>query len=211
MLSDTEKGFDSAMSHVTVREAALLTGKSRETINTATKDGTISYTLNENNHKVIDISELQRGYPIVRSMEEIQQSDGVKPGQNRTGSGQSDLEMELAVLKERLQNLAREKDHLGEERNRERRQLESEIENLRSSLERAQEQHNKAMLLLTDQRQSEEKRGLVENERDRKLEALELKIKELRTQNKRIFRHSQEQKKRLEVLQKRSFWERLFG
>ena len=49
------------MSKVTVREAALLTGKSRETINAATKDGTISYTHNEKNHKVIDISELLPG------------------------------------------------------------------------------------------------------------------------------------------------------
>lgn len=199
------------MSKVSVREAALLTGKSRETINTATKDGTISFTLNEKNHKVIDISELQRVYPIVNSMEEIQKSDTVKSSQNRTVNGQSDLEKDLAVMKERLESLTREKDHLTEERNRERRQLESEIENLRSSLERSQEQHNKAMLLLTDQRKSEEKRGLVENERDKKLEALELKIKELRSQNKRIFRHSQEQKKQLKELKNQSLWNRLFG
>jgi chromosome segregation ATPase len=199
------------MSKVTVREAALLTGKSRETINTATKDGTISYTHNEKNHKVIDISELQRVYPIVKPMAEIEQSDSVKSGQNRTVSSQSDLEKEVAVLKERLDGLTREKDHLTEERVRERRQLESEIDNLRSSLEWAQDQHNKAMLLLTDQRQSEEKRGLVENERDRKLDALEQKIKELRSQNKRIFRHSQEQKKKLEELQNESWWKRLLG
>lgn len=199
------------MSKVTVREAALLTGKSRETINTATKDGTISYTHNEKNHKVIDVSELQRVYPIVKSMEEIEQSGTVQSSQNRTGNGQSDLEKEVAVLQERLDSLTREKDHLTEERVRERRQLESEIDNLRSSLERAQEQHNKAMLLLTDQRQSEEKRGLVENERDRKLDALEEKIKELRSQNKRIFRHSQEQKKKLEELQNGAWWKRLFG
>lgn len=199
------------MSKVTVREAALLTGKSRETINTATKDGTISFSHNEKNHKVIDISELQRVYPIVNSMEEIEQSGSVQARQNRTVSSQSDLEKELAVLKERLENLAREKDYLTEERHRERRQLESEIDNLRSSLERSQEQHNKAMLLLTDQRKSEEKRGLVENERDKKLDDLELKIKELRTQNKRIFRHSQEQKKKLEELQHQPFWKRFFG
>lgn len=199
------------MSKVSVREAALLTGKSRETINTATKDGTISFTLNEKNHKVIDISELQRVYPIINSMEEIQKSDTVKSSQNRTVNGQSDLEKDLAVMKERLESLTREKDHLTEERNRERRQLESEIENLRSSLERSQEQHNKAMLLLTDQRKSEEKRGLIENERDKRLEALELKIKELRSQNKRIFRHSQEQKKQLSELKAQSLWKRLFG
>ncbi len=200
------------MSKVTVREAALLTGKSRETINTATKDGTISYSLNEKNHKVIDISELQRVYPIVNSMEAIQQSDSVKPSQNRTVNGQSGIEQELAVLRERLENITQAKDLLKEERNRERRQLESEIDNLRSSLELAQKQQEKTMLLLTDQRKTDERRGQIENEQDRKLEALEQKIKELRSQNKRIFRHSKEQRRELEKLRNQQpFWKKWFG
>ncbi len=198
------------MSKVTVREAALLTGKSRETINTATKDGTISHTHNEKNHKVIDISEFQRVYPIIKSMEEIK-SGSVQSRQNRTVNSQSGMEKELAVMKERLEGLVREKDHLTEERQRERRQLESEIDNLRSSLEFSQQQQKEIRLLLTDQRKSEEKRGFVENERDRKLDDLEQKIKELRAQNKRIFRHSKEQKKKLEELEHQPFWKRLFG
>ena len=46
---------------------------------------------------------------------------------------------------------------------------------------------------------------------EKPLVELEQKIKELRSQNKRIFQHSQEQKKNLEKLQNESWWKRLFG
>jgi len=44
------------MSKVTVREASVLTGVSRQTINDATKNGLLSFTKNKRGHKVIDIS-----------------------------------------------------------------------------------------------------------------------------------------------------------
>jgi hypothetical protein len=192
------------MSKVTVREAALLTGKSRETINNATKDGTISFTKNARKHKVIDIAELQRVYPIVKSIDEIKKSDSVKTSQNLTVKDQSSLKQENAVLKERVENLSRERDLQKEERDRERRQLESEIENLRSSIERTQDQHGKAMLLLTDQRKQEESRGIQEVERDKKIEALDEMIKQLRVRNKRVVEELRDHKNR-------SLWKRIFG
>ena len=199
------------MSKVSVRVAAQLTGKSRETINAATKDGSISYTLNEKSHKVIDLAELQRVYPIVKSMEEIELSASVKSGQNLTASKQSDLEKQVAILEERLENANREMESQKEERIRERGQLESEIDNLRSSLERSQEQHNKALLLITDQSKQEESRGQKDRQRDEQLERLHDTIQELKTQNKRIVRRSLDQKKQLEALQNRKFWTWFIG
>ena len=200
----TKKRLTATMSKVTVREAALLTGKSRETINNATKDGTISFTKNARKHKVIDIAELQRVYPIVKSIDEIKKSDSVKTSQNLTVKDQSSLKQENAVLKERVENLSRERDLQKEERDRERRQLESEIENLRSSIERTQDQHGKAMLLLTDQRKQEESRGIQEVERDKKIEALDEMIKQLRVRNKRVVEELRDHKNR-------SLWKRIFG
>ena len=198
------------MSKVTVRKAALLTGKSRETINSATKDGTISYTLNARKHKVIDVAELQRVYPLVRSVEEIEQSDTVKFRQNRTASSQLALDKDFAILKERLASLNREKEMLNEERIRERRQLESEIENLRTGLTKSQEQQSKTMLLLTDQREYEEKRRRLQTEQEQKLKALEDRVKELQAQNRKLFQHGKEQKRQLEYIQNRSIWRRIF-
>src|SRR5687767_2874746 len=138
------------MSKVSVRQAAWLTGKSRETINTASKQGKLSFSLNSSNQKVIDVAELERVYPLVRSMNEVEKevSGDVseRPGPD---NGPSDLRQELAVLRERVQGLTTERDLVKAERERERRQLESEIEHLRDSLKAEQENQSKAMLLLT--------------------------------------------------------------
>jgi len=145
------------VSKVTVREAAKLTGKSRETINTATREGTLSFSLNSRKHKVIDISELERVYPLVKTMDEIKQvSDAVNAS---PGASESDVSSELAVMRQKLASSEAMREVLATERERERRQLESEIENLRSSLEKSQDQHNKALLLITDQSKQAKERG----------------------------------------------------
>lgn len=187
------------MSKVTVREASVLTGKSRETINTATNDGVLSFTHNARNVKVIDISELERVFPLVKSMDDLKASDTVKSDSQAGALPSSDLSAQVAVLKERLESVSRETELLKSERERERRQLEAEIENLRDTLEKAQDQHGKAMLLLTDQRQSEEGRDL--EERKQLTETVEL----LKRQNKAIYRKLKAQE------EKKSFWRKLWG
>ena len=201
---------------VSVRQAAKLTGKSRETINTATNDGIISCTLNERGHKVIDIAELQRVYPIVHTMEEIEQSEAVKSDSKLTVNQSSEAQAELAMLRERADRLTKENELLLSERRRERSQLESEIENLRETLERSQQQQKQTMLLLTDQREREEGRGQIQNEQDRKLDSMEEKMKELRLLNKRILKRYKAQQEKVDLLERQqlksaSFWERLFG
>lgn len=138
------------MSQVTVRKAAQLTGKSRETINAATKDGTLSFTLNGRGHKVIDVSELGRVFPLIKTLGEIDPAD--EPV--RTGPKVSDrtVREELGKLVVRLQHREEVNETQRLERDRERRQLQEEIEHLRATLEKAQEQHRTALLLLTDQR-----------------------------------------------------------
>lgn len=139
------------MSHqVSVQQAALLTGKSRETINKATQEGRLSFTRSARNTKVIDIAELERVFPLVRTPDDLAVSGTVRPGPALTAEP-SGLREQVAVLAERLEGLQREQETLRVERDRERRQLEAEIEHLRTTLEKAQDQHGKAMLLLTHQ------------------------------------------------------------
>lgn len=206
---------------VSVRQAAKLTGMSRETINAATKDGIISYTLNERGHKVIDIAELERVYPITKTMEEIEQSETVKSDSKLTVNNLSELQIELVMLRERSDRLSRENEMLTSERVRERNQFESEIEHLRESLDRSQQQQK---LLLTDQREREEGRGQIQYEQDRKLEDLSKEIKEINSKNKRIVKQYRIQKAKIEAMEQEkidlleqqqlksaSLWERLFG
>lgn len=206
------------MSKVSVREAAKLTGKSRETINAATNDGTISFSHNERNHKVIDVAELQRVYPIIRTMEEIEQSEAVRSDSKLTVNQSSEVQAELAMLRERTDRLTKENELLLSERSRERSQLESEIENLRETLERSQQQQKQTMLLLTDQRNQEEGRGHIQDAQDRKLEALNEKMKEMRLQGKRLLKQYKAQKIKIEAMEQEKAkkreegaWWRLFG
>jgi GTP cyclohydrolase II len=186
------------MSKVTVRQAAALTGKSRETINTACNDGVLSCSANERGIKVVDVSELERVYPLVKSMDQITRSEPVKSSQVLTEEGSSDLKEQLAVLKARLESAATERDMLQSERERERRQLVEEIENLRETLSKAQDQHGKAMLLLTDQS------GKGEASKDEQLRELAKNVELVRRQNKRLYQEIQKSKNQ-------GFWERLFG
>lgn len=188
------------MSKVSVREAAFLTGKSRETINTATKDGILSFTLNERNHKAIDIAELERVYPLVKSPADMAQSGTVSDSQELTENAPSDLREQVAVLREKLESSVRENGQLTAERERERRQLEEQIEQLRTSLEKAQDQHGKAMLLLTHQSGEEGTGG----QQSSQIKALEETMLKIRKQNRRIYQELQAEKSK-------PLWKKLFG
>ena len=187
------------MSQVSVRQAAFLTGKSRETINNATKEGTLSFTHNSRNHKVIDVAELTRVYPLVKTMEDLKdESESVRPD---TASPVKPSGVESAVLQERVERLQAEKELLEKERERERGHFEATIDDLRTNLEKAQENHGKAMLLLTDQRQGSGSRGL---EHDEKIKALEQQVKKMRIRTHRVH-------KALEAEKNKTLWQRLFG
>ena len=185
------------MSSVTVSLAARLTGKSRETINTACNEGTLTATKNAQGVKVIDVSELARVYPLVKTMEDIVKSEPVRESQTSSDSP-SDLREQLAVLKVQLQSTEKERDMVKAERERERRQLEEQIETLRAGLEKAQEQGGNAMRLLTHQ--SGEKQG----DQSDQMKALTKTVELVKRQNHHLNRKLKEQ-------EDRTFWRWLTG
>ena len=202
------------MSKISVKQAALLTGKSRETINNATKEGKISYSLNSRNHKEIDVAELERIYPLVKNMEQISQesqSGVVSPVES--GEIRSDSQAQIQVLQQKLTSSEELKETITTERQRERKQLESEIENLRSSLEKTQEQHSKAMLLITHQGQTESRDVTWE----KSFKALEARLanqeKSNRVENERsekVLRQNRLLKRILLEERNKSLWKKLF-
>jgi hypothetical protein len=102
------------------------------------------------------------------------------------------LREQVAVLKVRLQGTEQERDMIKSERERERYQLERQIEILQASLEKAQEQGGKAMMLITDQSNGRAEREL---EQEKTVRELATTVAELKRHNKRIYRELQEQKK----------------
>ncbi|TWT41379.1 hypothetical protein [Botrimarina hoheduenensis] len=201
------------MSKVSVREAALLTGKSRETINAATKSGKLSSARDGTNRKLIDVSELERVYPLVKTIDQIQQpSEPVKP---RQVVSESDVRAEVVRLSERLAASEAMQDNLIAERSRERRQLEDEIANLRENLARAQEQHSKALLLITDQSQQASTGG---GDWERSIKALEKRLANHEEQVRREREKNEEAERKLERYKRalhsernKSLWKKLFG
>jgi len=140
------------VSKVTVRQAAKLTKKSPNTINEATKNGKLSFELNGQGHKVIDLSELERVFELVKPQAESSASQATVPGSPAVSS--QDVRSQLTTLMEQLKHREEVQQILREERERERRQMQEEIERLNAALEKAQDQHSTALLLITDQSQS---------------------------------------------------------
>lgn len=197
------------MSKVSVREAALLTGKSRETINAATKSGKLSSSRDGKNRKSIDISELERVYPLVKTINQINTvSKTVKQGQEPSDS---DVRAENVRLTEKLAASEAKHANLLNERTRERGQLEDEIDNLRENLAKSQDQHSKALLLITDQSQDTTDRV---GDWEKSIKALEKRIanqEEQAQQRRRLNEKLKRYQRELHAERNKSLWEKLFG
>ena len=151
------------------------------------------FKLDNKNRKRIEVSELQRVYDLVMTMEELEASNDVQSDKKPLSSASVSSEEGLNVLKVRLEMAESERDIIREERDRERRQLESEIENLRYSLEKAQEQGSKAMLLLTNQSQKGESRGLKQRE---EVDEMKEALMKVQRQNKALYKKLKAQERR---------------
>ncbi len=84
------------MAKVGAQRAAVLTGKSKSTVQRAMNSGKLSYELDQNNRRVIDVSELERVFGIQ------QQSLKEPAAQNQAEVEVSNRDIEAAVEKERL-------------------------------------------------------------------------------------------------------------
>jgi len=212
------------MSKVTVQEAEFLTGMTRQAINYATKNGTLSYTQNDRGVKVIDISELQRAdYQLMKSMEELEEfrrigkkASDVKTRQTLHVKDEGTSDSNAELLKQQIENQNKMLEVLDKERVREREQYERQIETLTDSLTRAQETAQKITLLLEDKSKSSSGGG---GEWEKGLKALEERIAAqdalARKEIEEIKRNSQRQvlqyKTALEAEKSKPLWKRLFG
>jgi len=96
------------MAKVGAKRAADLTGKSKSTIQRAMKSGKISYELDKNNRRVIDVSELDRVFGLSQQKEEKTNtitSDGAKAELERATQMLEieRLKMQVKFLEEQLE------------------------------------------------------------------------------------------------------------
>lgn len=200
------------MSKITVREAAILAGKSRETINNATKDGTLSFTKNHRGIKVIDVAELERVYPLEKKIEDLEKQNTVRPSKLSSDSDSQEWIERYKLLEARLELSEKERSILETERNRERKQFESQIENLQESLKTSQQTAQKITYLLEDKN-----RDNKESNWEKSVKALGQRItnqekvaQEEKIRSQKILKQNRALKQALDAERNKSFWKILF-
>lgn len=191
-------------SKVSVVEAAKMAGVSRATFYRHITEKKISTTQDDKNNTVIDTSELVRIYGNkLRTLEEIEKEEIDQIDESETDRDSSQgLKIQVDMLKERLKDF-------NEERNRERTQLSSQIEDLKAQLGRAEEQRikseeqkNKLTMMLTDQRSDSEKLVAKDAEHNKKITDIEATVKTLIATQDKLLEESSK---------KKGFWRRLLG
>lgn len=160
---------------VSISDAAKMADVSRETFYRHIDDKKISIIDAGTNRPKVDVSELQRVYG-----DKLKPLEKVVTGKKKKTANDSippELAAENAVLKEKIQMLETFAD-------RERRQLNDQIENLQESLKKEQETLSKVTAMLSDQRSEAEKKASQENQQAQKLADLEKLVKDLAEQQK---------------------------
>jgi hypothetical protein len=172
-------------------EAADIAGVTRKTLYADMNKGHLSFEVTDKKKRLIQVAELERVYG--KEMSHKKESEGNTHKWANTESVNNNAGPENGVLLEKLENLEKE-------RQRERQQLTDQIEHLRDMLKSEQDERKKMTVLLTDQRPDKEGRA---GEQDKKLQALEATVEDLKKQNRRV----------LVELQKKNqgFFSRLLG
>ena len=157
------------MARIGAQRAAELTGKSKSTIQRAMNSGKLSYELDSNGRRVIDVSELDRAF-------------GLKPSQIEQKSVEQELEkasslIEMERMKMRVKAL---EDQL--------ESAEKQIEDLKD--QRDQWQKQASQMLITSQysqKQAEELRAEIKERQqraqERRQQRLEEQMKSLKPEN----------------------------
>ena len=184
------------MAKVGAQRAAVLTGKSKSTIQRAMNNGKISYEHDQNGRRVVDVSELERAFGIKR---QVEASVTVKERKPTTATQeQQSVSVEALVEKERMamrikmleQQLSTANEH---------------IDDLKIQRDKWQKQAFQ-MLITTQysQKQAEELRAEIKmrEERARKKRLQQAAIKSESTPAKIEFKEHSPQNKTVEQLEK---------
>ena len=141
----------------------------------------ISTGTDDNGEIVVEISELHRVYGNdLKTLEQIEKEEKEESSLNGTDRDSPEtLKIQLEHTKERLNDVAAERD-------RERTQLLEQISTLKGQLEHSEEQRTKAedqktklTMMLTDQRAEADKQASKESEQAQKWADLEKKVQSL--------------------------------
>ena len=202
------------MSKVTVREASVLTGVSRQTINDATKNGLLSFTKNKRGHKVIDISELTREFEIVENIDVLNNKKQESKSDSKVTVKSAKIDKEILSIKEELISA----------HERERSLWQEQVNLLKDRVEEIRKDKETYVRLIEFQgngkKQSEEELNTLKNankslsEQVQKLLDKDEAREQERMESRRIAQEAlkaKKEKERIEKEKSRGFFSKLFG
>jgi thiamine pyrophosphate-dependent acetolactate synthase large subunit-like protein len=126
----------------TLSEAAKATGKSKMTLLRAIKNGRMSARRKDDNSYEIDPAELHRVFPPTS------ECDG-----DTDNTLRHDMPEDTSLLRLKLESALEKIEALDTERERERRDAQATIDDLRRRLDQEAEERRRLTLMLTDQRE----------------------------------------------------------
>lgn len=202
------------MSKVTVREASVLTGVSRQTINDATKNGLLSFTKNKRGHKVIDISELTREFEIVENIDVLNNKMKETKSDSKVTVKSAKIDKEILSIKEELITA----------HERERSLWQDQVNLLKDRVEEIRKDKETYVRLIEFQgsgkKQNEEEINALKNankslsEQVQKLLDKDEAREQERMESRRIAQETlkaKKEKERIEKEESRGFFSKLFG
>jgi hypothetical protein len=101
---------------LSISEAARRAGVDRATIHRKIREGVLSKEIGEGDRPFIDLSELARLYPLAVAPAQGARSDVPQLRTEERAGDSNGLAVEIAVLRERVSALERERDQLAEDK-----------------------------------------------------------------------------------------------
>lgn len=155
------------MALVGTQRASELTGKSKSTIQRAMNSGKLSYEIDQNGRKVIDVAELERAFGIVNTSttnqgsadNETQSEDSMKRMSEMLEAER--MKMKIKLLEEQLDEARSQIDDMKEQRNQWQKQAQQVLITSQYSNKRAEELQKEIKLI--EQKEIERKRHLAEH------------------------------------------------
>lgn len=164
------------MAKVGAQRAAELTGRSKSTIQRAMNNGKLSYELDPNGRRVVDVSELDRAFGLKQASEGINNSEAVERElEKATGLLETErLKMRIQMLETQLESADSQLDDLKAQRDQWQKQASQVLITSQFSQKQAEE--------LSEQLKERERRSRARRERA-EAQKLEDKMKRMKAQN----------------------------
>ncbi len=161
------------MAKVGAQRAAELTGRSKSTIQRAMNNGKLSYELDANSRRVIDVSELERVFGLSGQSEGSSGSGGAVEAELKKVSDMLEMErmkMRVKMLEDQLDTTKEQLEDLKEQRDQWQRQAQQVLITSQYSQKQAEQLQ-------------EELKERERKEQERRRQAMEAKMKKIQPEN----------------------------